>query len=67
MLIISNFRISIKIRIIIESTSKSLIISKIVTYHYSLDYANNFSNFIFHFSQSFISLVCKSINFRVWS
>lgn len=26
-------------------------------------HANNFSNFIFHFSQSFISLVCKSINF----
>ena len=32
-----------------------------------LNQANSFSSFIFHFSQSFISLVCKSKNFCVWS
>jgi len=29
--------------------------------------ASNFSNFIFHFSQSGIFMVCKSMNFWVWS
>jgi hypothetical protein len=36
--------------------------------YYSVSaYASSFSNFVFHFSQSFISFVCRSINFWVWS
>ena len=46
---------------IVES-EKSAIIAR-----FYLLYANSLSSFIFHFSHSGISFVCKSINFCVWS